>query len=129
MAFIHIISHEVLCHLFSMIHLHTLLYTVNGVYVDGVSITLGEPRKHVWIYAIGLNDDFTNNNDTAYGFGHFHCPCSRIAAAEAPVFVGNNYYCEYGNTGGFDFGRLYSDDLLWDGNQCLPGNSVCDRTG
>ena len=27
---------------------------VNGVYVDGISITLGEPRKHVWTYAIGL---------------------------------------------------------------------------
>ena len=103
--------------------------TVNGAYVDGVSITLGEPRKHVWTYAIGLNDDFTNNNNAAYGFGYFHCPCSRIAAAEAPVFVGNNYYCESGNTGGFDFGRLYSDDPLWDGNQCLPGNSCCDRTG
>ena len=52
--------------------------TVNGVYVDGVSITLGEPCKHVWTYAIGLNDDFTNGGAPSYGFGYFHCPCSRI---------------------------------------------------
>ena len=32
--------------------------TVNSVYVDGVSITLGDPHKHVWTYAAGLSDDF-----------------------------------------------------------------------
>ena len=32
--------------------------TINGVYVDGVSITLGDPRKHVWTYAAGLSDDY-----------------------------------------------------------------------
>ena len=101
---------------------------VNGVYVDGVSITLGDPRKHVWTYAIGLNDDYTDGD--AYGLGYFHCPCTKIAATEAPVFVGNNYYCESGNADGrFDSGRLFSDDPLWDGKQCLPGNSCCDKTG
>ena len=101
---------------------------VNGVYVDGLSITLGEQCKYVWTYTIGLNDDFTDG--LGYGLGYFHCPCSKIAAAGTPVFVGNDYYCESGNADGrFDFGRLFSDDPLWDGKQCLSGNSCCDRTG
>ena len=100
---------------------------VNGVYVDGVSVTFGEPRKHVWTYAIGLNDDYTNGR--GYGLGYFHCPCSKIAATGAPVFVGNNYYCESGNADGKFANKLFSDDPLWDGKQCLPGNSCCDRTG
>ena len=65
---------------------------VNGVYVDGLSITLGEQCKYVWTYTIGLNDDFTDG--LGYGLGYFHCPCSKIAAAGTPVFVGNNYYHE-----------------------------------
>ncbi|XP_065883942.1 uncharacterized protein [Dysidea avara] len=27
-------------------------------YVDGISITLGSPRKHLWTYAVGLSDDY-----------------------------------------------------------------------
>ena len=61
------------CHICSLYLLHFRTTTVNGVYVDGVSITLGEPCKHVWTYAIGLNDDFTNGSASSYGFGYFHC--------------------------------------------------------
>ena len=94
--------------------------TVNGVYVDGVSITLGDPRKHVWTYAVGLSDDFN--------YEYANCPCASHSALPAPLFVGENYYCESGNVGMFDASVLYSD-ALWDGEQCLSDNSCCDRTG
>ena len=42
------------------------------------------------------------------------------------VFVGTNYYCEYGI---HEVSVLYSGNPLWDGGQCLPGNSCCDREG
>ena len=90
------------------------------MYVDGVSITLGDPRKHVWTYAVGLSDDFN------YEYGN--CPCANHSALRAPLFVGDNYYCESGNTGIFDASVLYSEDALWDGEQCLPDNSCCDQT-
>ena len=103
--------------------------TVDGVYVDGVSITLGQPRKHVWTYAIGLNDDF-GGADPDYGLGYFNCPCTKVAAVGTPVFVDNNYYCESGNGAGLIVhGTLYTEDVLWDGEQCNPGNSCCDRIG
>ena len=91
------------------------------MYVDGVSITLDDPRKHVWTYAVGLSDD------EIYEYGN--CPCARHSALEAPVLVGDNYYCESGNIGTFNISTLYTEDPLWDGKQCLPGNSCCDRTG
>ena len=93
---------------------------MNGVYVDGVSITLGDPRKHVWTYAVGLSDDFN------YEYGN--CPCANHSALQAPLFVGDYYYCESGNTGRFDASVLYSEDALWDGEQCLSDNSCCDQT-
>ena len=41
---------------------------INGEYVDGVSITLGMPRKHVWTYAVGVSIDYNYNTN--------NCPCS-----------------------------------------------------
>ena len=95
--------------------------TINGVYVDGVSITLGDPRKHVWTYVTGTSED--------YDYPYFNCPCVSNSSLQAPTFVGNDYYCESGNTGTFTNAVVYYEDVLWDGKQCPPGNSCCDRTG
>ena len=65
-------------------------HSLNDHYVEGVSITLGSPRKHVWTYAVGLNDNDTDPSHT--------CPCS-VNPGPAPFsFVGNHYYCESGAT-------------------------------
>ena len=32
--------------------------SLDGVYVNGISITSGDSRKHVWTYAVGLSDDY-----------------------------------------------------------------------
>ena len=95
--------------------------TINGVYVDGVSITFGDTCKHVWTYAAGLSDD--------YYYPYYNCPCASNSSLQAPSFVGNDYYCESGNTGIIDDSVLYFEDALWDGKQCSSDNSCCDRTG
>ena len=33
---------------------------INEIYVDGISITRGSPRQHVWTYAVGLENDYNN---------------------------------------------------------------------
>ena len=38
------------------------LSSIDGNYVDGISITLGSPRKHVWTYAVGLSDEIMTIN-------------------------------------------------------------------
>ena len=35
--------------------------SIDEAYVDGVSITLGDSRKHVWTYAIGISDSGAGN--------------------------------------------------------------------
>ena len=67
------------------------IQSINGVYVDGVSITLGSPRKHVWTYAVGSSDD--------YDYRCCNCPCDIHSGPPPPAFVGNDYYCESGAVG------------------------------
>ena len=113
--------------------------SLDGVYVDGISITSGNPRKHVWTYAVGLSDDQESEN--------VNCPCAKYPGATTPTYVGYHYYCESGNNdvsefhnddllldgsgsaGILDDSKLYSDDPLWDGAGCLPENSCCYRGG
>ena len=97
--------------------------SLDGVYVDGISITSGKPRKHVWTYAVGLSDD--GNYPT------LNCPCAKTPGPDPPVFVSNHYYCESGNTGTYngEYATLYTDDPLWDGVGCLPENSCCYDAG
>ena len=97
--------------------------SLDGVYVDGISITSGNPRKHVWTYAVGLSDD--------YNYPQLNCPCAKTPGPDPPVFVGSHYYCESGNTGIFNGKEaiLYNNDTLWDGEGCLPENSCCYDAG
>ena len=61
---------------------------IDDYYVDGVSITYGNPRQHVWTFAAYPSDDRTY--PTAL------CPCSQPSRniRSPPHFVGNNYFCD-----------------------------------
>ena len=90
--------------------------SINGPYVDGVSITYGTPRKHIWTYAIGFSDRF-NRQDL------INCPCSEFPGTLPPSFVHDKYYCESGSeTGG---SGVHADDVVWDGQGCSDDNSCC----
>ena len=95
--------------------------SLDGVYVDGISITYGNPRKHVWTYAVGASDD--------YNYTQTNCPCAKYPGPDPPTYVGTHYYCESGNTGGTEHHELYSNDTLWDGAGCGPENSCCYDAG
>ena len=88
--------------------------TVNQPYVDGISITHGNPQSHIWTLAAGLSE----NDESGSG-----CPCE--GGPSAPPFVGGNYYCESGYNGtGQPLGLLTSDPL-WDGAGCESEGSCC----
>ena len=90
--------------------------SIDGPYVDGLSITVGDNRTHVWTYAVGLSDD--------YSYRRVNCPCNSIApGAQPPDFVNEHYYCESGNVGRLEFGTYYTNDMLWDGEGCQ--NDCC----
>ena len=90
-------------------------HPLDSYYVYGVSITHGAPRNHIWTFAAGISEgDYVQQSE--------NCPCSDPSApnnAVVPSFVGDNYYCESGNpTDTFISNHLYSNDPLWDGQQC-----------
>lgn len=85
--------------------------TVDGIYVDGVSVTHGNPRTHIWTFAVGLRE---RSNTTGNGN---NCPCD--GGTNPPDFVENNYFCETGDdTPNVELNRFFGDDPLWDGQDC-----------
>lgn len=96
--------------------------SIDDQYVDGISLTHGTPRQHIWTFAAGLSETIITNpgNHEIYT-----CPCALVGTGfrtqVPPAFVGNNYFCESGNplstfqnTNTFE----YTDDPLWDGQKC-----------
>ena len=97
--------------------------SINGPYVDGVSITYNTPRKHIWTYAIGYSDKANllpkhPNN----------CPCSQYPGRLPQSFVHDNYYCESGSLNrAWPHGIYYTADPVWDGKDCSSENSCCSE--
>ena len=100
----------------------TRLQSTDDAYVDGISITLGSPRKHVWTYAVGLSDDYNHS-------GTSNCPCATYPGPSPPAFVGNDYFCESGDVGTYQYNSYYLSDPLWDGSGCTSGNGCCAQVG
>ena len=92
--------------------------TIDDIYVDGVSVTYGtSPRKHIWTFTAAVGDSRTDSSV---------CYCTLPPATNSlavPPFVGNDYFCEAG-TDTFSYHTFYSDDPLWDGQDC-PLTSTC----
>ena len=99
--------------------------TVDNAYLDGVSITRGMPRVHVWSYAAGVSvqGNCVGNNIL------YKCPCSGGEAP--PSFVGNNFYCESAYQGPecYDSDTFFPNDPLWDGQQCNNEGTCCTGDG
>ena len=100
-----------------------LAQSINGPYVDGLSITYGTPRKHIWTYAIGYTDKSNNKVSN-------NCPCSQYPGTSPPSFVHDNYYCESGtmvNSASELVSNVFINDPLWDGNGCSSNNNCCSE--
>ena len=93
---------------------------IDGAYVDGVSITTGYPRKHIWTYAVGVSAD---GNDP-----YSNCPCAATRGPNPPAFVGKNYYCQSGSQWVPDHGT-YFEQPLWQGNCTYSNNNCCANVG
>ena len=91
---------------------------INSPYIDGISLTHGNPRQHIWSLIAGSSD-----------VSHNKCPCGSIQSNNAPSFVNLDYYCEsgchdniptYGSSSTF-----YYSDPLWDGKNCGSSETDC----
>ena len=83
--------------------------TLDGQYVDGVSITHGRlPRQHIWTFAAASDSD---------AYDKYKCPCTKSSVpytGVVPSFLNNEYFCEVGTT----------TEPMWDGGDC-PSTSTC----
>ena len=90
--------------------------SIDGYYVDGVSITHGSnPRKHIWTYICGQLE---------HGANHQNCPCNNGSEAALPSYVGNDYYCESAGQNN-DWPNDVFTDILWDGQNCPGIEATC----
>ena len=94
--------------------------SIDTYYVDGVSVTRGSPRQHIWTFAAGVDEQTRYSGST--------CPCvtGSTNGNRIPSFVGQNYFCESGLTQWNGNNILFPDgDPLWDGQGCGPTSSCC----
>ncbi len=89
--------------------------------MDGISLTHGSPRKHIWTFVGSLDEVGTRPE--------LNCPCTNInqagSASTPPAFVGSDYFCDTASHGQYQVGFFYGDDPLWDGAGCGPLNTCC----
>ena len=94
--------------------------TIDQYYVDGVSITRGTPRQHVWSFAATIDEGASDRHI---------CPCTHsshsLPSTALPEFVGEDYFCDSGAPT-FQSGVFHAMDPLWDGEGCSPESSCCD---
>ena len=92
--------------------------SIDTYYLDGVSVTHGSPRQHIWSFGGGLDEVNSQYSCT--------CVTGSTSGNRIPSFVGQNYFCESGITqwdGRFVFWP--NGDPLWDGQGCGPTSSCC----
>ena len=82
---------------------------INEPYLDGVSLTHGNPRKHIW----------------SFFCAHFETRCcdeENFEVIESYGIVGDNYFCDAGS---LDSRTLHVDYPVWDGVTQCPNNPNC----
>ena len=92
---------------------------LDGDYVDGISITRGSPRQHVWTLMAAVFEAVTNT--------YSNCPCTTgsLSGNTLPSFIGDNYFCESGNPTGSYHNQFFTSDPLWDGKLCRSLETAC----
>ena len=97
-------------------------------FADGVVLYYGSsPAVHIWSFVVGVSEspDSPQARDAKY------CPCDRRSASQyVPPFVGVDYFCESQNAiypvSGSERLRLYPEDIMWDGENCLDTSNCCE---
>ena len=83
--------------------------SIDTYFVDGIVLTHGSPRTHIWTFA---------SRYSQYSVG---CPCT---SGSAPSFVGNYYFCESGHQYNSrpPSTHILTNNPLWDGAGCVTGS-------
>ena len=94
--------------------------SITSEYVDGVSITHGSLKHHIWTFA-AAHDELRADQ--------WRCPCSRCDrnfTGRVPSFVGKDYFCDSGTRLFPDPKQAYTTNPIWDGSGCAPTSTCCN---
>ena len=96
-------------------HTDNQIHTLEEAYIDGVSITHGSPRQHIWSFIASVDESHT---------GCHGCPCYTHFTGTRVPFIGDNFFCDSASETwqGYIF---FPDDPLWDGQGCGSNNKCC----
>ena len=98
--------------------------SINGLHLEGISITHESPRKHLWSYVVGDVANPTSSRPDS-------CPCTdKGTTSTVPSVIGSDYYCSSGNGRSTDSPSVvHSLYPLWrtTGPSCVPGSTCCDN--
>ena len=90
--------------------------SIDSTFVDGIVLTHGNPRNHIWTFVCA---------NTQYRTDLHGCPCNGDSYdSPLPPFVGNDYFCDSGhryNTPSPESTYMINDPL-WDGAGCVSGS-------
>ena len=90
-----------------------------GFYGEGISVTHGSSKNHIWSYIIA--DEYSSSPR------HDGCPCSNGGSTTSPPSqVGNNYYCDSGAPGP-QSGSLYTTPLWSRSGLCRSNGNCCNN--
>ena len=89
--------------------------SIDTNFVDGIVLTHGSPRNHIWTFAAGY---------TQYDTASSGCPCNGASySGPVPPYIRNDYFCESGHRYDTRPPREYlTNDPLWDGAGCVSGS-------
>ena len=99
---------------------NTRVLPLDSFYIDGVSLTRGNPQQHVWSFVMG--QDQTSKTPWV-------CPCVDDQLIVVPGFVGDNYFCDAALTH-YDSRApnvVHTDNPLWDGENCGEAPNCCNH--
>ena len=89
--------------------------SIDTYFVDGIVLTHGSPKTHIWTFASGISQYRTDGSG---------CPCNGDSYTfSLPPYVGNDFFCESGHQ--YDSRppstHILTNDPLWDGAGCVSG--------
>jgi len=94
--------------------------SITSEYVDGVSITHGSLKHHIWTFA-AASDEMRADQ--------WRCPCSRCDrnfTGRVLSYVGNDYFCDSGTLLFPNPNKAYTTNPIWDGSGCTLTSTCCN---
>ena len=88
---------------------------INEPYVDGVSVTYGKPRQHIWTLYGGLREYISG------------C-CAPTGPTQPPMFIDQSYFCDTGNPPDQTQNwrnTFFTSFPLWDSDTNCPSDANC----